>query len=204
MQKAESKKNWAINSNAFHRLLEWLDQGEDSGGQNYLEMCQRLVAYFDRKNCLMPDELTDETLNRVARRLEEEGKIESETPAKYCYITARFVFMEYLRRTDKGSVPLDDFLRKPQQANQLTAAEQADENEAKEKRLECLEQCAGKLESVNRDIIIGYYFGEGRIKIENRRALAEKLEITMNALTIRACRIREKLEVCVSNCVGES
>ena len=72
-------------------------------GLKYLEMRRRLVSYFDRKNCATPDELADETLNRVARRLEEEGAIESETPARYCYIVARFVFMEYLRETHKGS-----------------------------------------------------------------------------------------------------
>lgn len=70
-----------------------------SDGQNYLEMRQRLVAYFDRKNCSAPNELADETLNRVTRRLEEENLTDSEAPAaKYCYIVARFVFLEYLRR----------------------------------------------------------------------------------------------------------
>lgn len=60
-------------------------------------MRARLVAYFDHKNCAAPNDLADETLNRVAHRLEEEGIIESETPAKYCYIVARFVFMENVR-----------------------------------------------------------------------------------------------------------
>lgn len=203
MQKAEPKKNWSISSIAFHRFLEWLDEGVNSDGQNYLEMRQRLVAYFDRKNCLTPDELADETLNRVARRLEEEGTIESEAPAKYCYITARFVFMESLRGKNKASVPLDDVLRQPQ-ANQLAESDlEKEEKETKEKMLVCLERCTGKLESVNRDIIISYYFGEERIKIENRRALAEKMGITMNALTIRAYRIRDKLEGCVRECAGE-
>jgi hypothetical protein len=44
-----------------------------SGSQRYLEMRHRLVAYFDRKNCISPADLADETLNHVARRLEEEG-----------------------------------------------------------------------------------------------------------------------------------
>lgn len=204
MQKAESKKNWSITSNAFQRLLDWLDEGVNSDGLNYLEMRQRLVAYFDRKNCLTPDELADEALNRVARRLEETKKIETETPAKYCYITARFVFMEYLRGTDKKSVPLDDVLRQ-QQANQLAASESdKEEKETKEKMLACLEQCTGQLESANREIIVSYYYGAERIKIENRRALAERLGISTNALTIRACRIRDKLEICVGDCVGEN
>lgn len=91
MEKTELKKNWTLTSDAFNRLLEWFDEGINSDGRNYLQMRERLVAYFDRKNCLTPDDLTDETLNRVARRLEE-SVIESETPAKFCYITARFVF----------------------------------------------------------------------------------------------------------------
>jgi DNA-directed RNA polymerase specialized sigma24 family protein len=201
MQKTESKKNWAMTSSAFARLLGWLDEGKDSDGRNYLEMRQRLVAYFDRKNCLTPDEFADETLNRVARRLEETGAIESETPARYCYITAKFVFMESLRGADKKSVPLDDAL-KQSPSDQFAAAED-EEKVLKEKMLDCLEICTGKLEAANRDIIVSYYYGEERVKIDNRRALAEKLGISTNALTIRACRIRDKLEGCVGKCVGE-
>jgi hypothetical protein len=52
-------------------LLAWLDDGVDSGGQSYLEMRRRLVRYFQRKRCLAPDDLADETLKRVARRLAE-------------------------------------------------------------------------------------------------------------------------------------
>src|SRR2546426_1678319 len=93
------KNDRTLTPGAFHKLLNWLDEGANSEGQKYLQMRQRLVAYFDRKNCLTPDELADQTLNRVARRLEEESVIESDTPAKYCYIVARFVFMEHLRET---------------------------------------------------------------------------------------------------------
>jgi DNA-directed RNA polymerase specialized sigma24 family protein len=203
VQKVEQKKDWTLTPSAFRRLLDWLDEGADSGGQKYLEIRQRLVLYFDRKNCLTPDELADETLNRVARRLEEEGRIEAEAPAKYCYIVARFVFMESLRGMERASVPLDDVLGQPT-ARGLAAPEPDDEKQVKEKMLNCLEHCTGKLEAVNRDIIIRYYFGEERVKIENRRALAESLQITMNALSIRACRIRDKLEGCVGKCAAES
>jgi DNA-directed RNA polymerase specialized sigma24 family protein len=198
VQKSVQKKDWMLNSEAFRKFLEWLDEGTDSGGQKYLEMRGRLISFFDRKNCLNADELADETLDRVARRLEEEGKIETETPAKYCYIVAKFVFMESLRQ--KESVPFDDILR-TEKANEL-ATEQTDEKECKEKMLDCLEQCTAKLEAANREIIIRYYFGEERVKIENRRTLAQNLGISMNALTIRACRIRDKLESCVGKCAG--
>lgn len=200
MQKTEPKKNWAITSSAFQRLLDWLDEGENSDGQNYLEMRQRLVDYFDRKNCPTPDEFADETLNRVTRRLEEEGAIESETPAKYCYITARFVFMEFLRGTDRAKVQIDEVLDQ----KLVAPAAVNEEKELKEKMLTCLEHCTDQLEPANREIIIGYYFGEERVKIENRRALAQNFGISVNALSVRACRIRDRLETCVGKCADET
>lgn len=196
MQRVGPKKDWLLTPEAFRNFLEWLDEGADSGGRNYLEMRRRLVAFFDRKGCLTADELADETLTRAARRLAEEGRIETEAPAKYCYITARFVFMEYLRRKEKHSVSLDDVEYQP------AAAGRDDEKELREKRLDCLERCTGELEAASREMIIRYYHGEERVKIENRRALAEKMGISVNALSIRACRIRDKLEACVGKCAG--
>ena len=202
VQKLGQKKDWALTPQAFHRLLIWLDEGSDSDGQKYLEMRRRLVAYFDRKNCPAPDELADEALNRVARRLEEEGVIECESPAKYCYIVARFVFMEHLRGAQKANALVEDMRRQPH-GTTLAASEADEESEVKERMLNCLEQCAGKLEPLNREVIIRYYTGKERAKIENRRALAEELGITMNALSIRACRIRDRLEECVRRCAAE-
>ena len=196
----EAKKDWTLTQRALRRLISWLDEGAGSEGGKYLEMRQRLVAYFDRKNCATPDELADETLNRVARRLEEEGAIESETPARYCYIVARFVFMEHLRAAQKGNALREDLRR---QSHGLAPFEADEDKEAKEKLLNCLERCMGKLEMLNREIITRYYIGKERVKIENRRALAAELGITMNALSIRACRIRDKLEDCVRRCAGQ-
>lgn len=202
MQKVRSKKNWKITSDAFQNLLEWLDEGIDSDGQKYLEMRQKLVSYFDRKNCLSPNELADETLNRIARRIEEEGTIESETPAKYCYITARFVFMEYLRRNEKTDISLDG-LPNYKKEKHLTVEDNSSEQNIKEKMLKCLEHCTKKLKPEKREVILDYYFGEQQTKINNRRKIAKKLGITINALSIRACRIRDKLENCVSKCAKE-
>lgn len=202
VQKVEQKKDWALTSSAFHMLVGWLDDGAQSEGRKYLETRRRLVAYFDRKNCLTPDELADETLNRVARRLDEEGSIESESPARYCYIVARFVFMEHLRAAQKDGAMLEEIRRQPR-GGDSGATDASGEKDVKEKMLDCLERCTGKLEPPNREIITQYYIGKERVKIENRRALAERLGITMNALSIRACRIRDRLEDCVRQCAGE-
>jgi DNA-directed RNA polymerase specialized sigma24 family protein len=185
-----------LREQTFRRLLAWLDQGVNTNGQSYLAIRERLLGYFDRKNCLHADELADETLNRVARRLDEEGgNIETEIPAKYCYIVARFVFMEYLRANEKGIAALDDLGR---QANAMSS----EDRDRKERMLECLDRCSAKLEASQRELIFGYYSGEQRVKIENRHSLAQTLGITVNALSIRACRIRDKLESCVKECAS--
>lgn len=199
----QQKKDWTLTPRALDRLLAWLDEGINSEGLRYLEMRRRLVSYFDRKNCATPDELADETLNRVARRLEEEGGvIESDAPARYCYIVARFVFMEHLRDAQKDGALLEEVRRQPRVGGP-GATEDDVESEVKEKMLDCLGRCTGKLEAPNREIITQYYAGKERVKIENRRAAAETLGITMNALSIRACRIRDRLEDCVKQCAGK-
>ncbi|MGH9761806.1 MAG: hypothetical protein ACREAC_13340, partial [Blastocatellia bacterium] len=135
--KSELKRDWVLTQPSFHRLLEWFDEGADSGGRRYLDIRARLVRYFDRKNCLIPDELADETLNRVARRLEEEGSIETDAPAHYCYIIARFVFMEHLRKP--GVQTLVDLDQPPRsEIRMVSLPDLAGEQSEKERRSECL------------------------------------------------------------------
>ncbi len=95
------KKDWAPTPETFRQLLVWLDKGADSDGESYLEMRRRLVGYFARKGCRLPDDLADDVLNRVARRLQEEGTISEGPPERYCYIVAKFVFLESLRNPDR-------------------------------------------------------------------------------------------------------
>lgn len=201
MQNVSHKGNWTLAPGAFQSLLSWLDEGKDSAGQSYLEMRRRLVAYFDRKNCPEPDELADETFNRVTRRLEQEEALGSEAPARYCYIVARYVFMEYLRSARVNEVALD-VVTIGNAVSSFTPNELEYERSNRERSLSCLDQCMTKLEPSNRELIIGYYFGVRRTKIENRRTLAARLGLSVNALAIRACRIRNRLEVCVESCIS--
>jgi DNA-directed RNA polymerase specialized sigma24 family protein len=200
MQTIGQKKGQSPSTQTFQQLLNWLDQGIDSQGRNYLEMRERLVAYFDRKNCPEPDELADETFNRVARRLQEEDCLQSETPAKYCYIVARFVFLEHLRAKQKDDAVLEDLHR--YNGGFTTTEHDDDEKDMKERMLTCLEECVAKLDLTMRKVILEYYVGTERVKIENRRALAKSLGISSNALSIRACRIRDRLETCIQQCTA--
>ena len=59
---------------SLRRLLAWLDAGVDSV-ENAMKRCGAGSAPISTKNCHAPDDLADETLNRIARRLEEEGSL---------------------------------------------------------------------------------------------------------------------------------
>jgi hypothetical protein len=155
-------------------------------------MRRRLVAYFERKRCVSPHDLADDTLNRVTRRLEETGAIADPAPSRYCYIVARYVFLEYLRSPEHKQSRL---------APDITPGAFVVE-EHNERRMACLDHCLGQLSPGDRSLILDYYQGETRNRIEQRRALAARLRLTANALTIRACRIRDKLQACVGACLS--
>jgi DNA-directed RNA polymerase specialized sigma24 family protein len=200
---AESKKDWRLNPGAFRQFLNWLDEGVDSGGERYLEMRGRLARYFDRRNCRSPDDLADETLNRVARKLEERGEIVGASPARYCFIVAKFVFLEFARRIEHHQTSLDDEQGAGRVMPDVARPSRTDAADvAREKLLDCLERCLGKLPPADRELILEYYRGEQRAKIEHRSRLAASSGLTMNALSIRACRIRNKLETCVDACAA--
>ncbi len=182
------KKAWTPSPVAFREFLAWLDGGIESNGERYLEMRRRLEDYFWRKRCEFPDRLADEVLNRVARRLEEEGGI-PDPPARYCYIVARFVFLESLRSGERLRTELPPDVPRP------------DSSDSVDDRLECLEECLMALPASDRDLILHYYPDDQRSRLERRRELATRLSLSANALAIKACRIRARLERCVGDCL---
>lgn len=164
-------------------------------------MRRRLVGYFDRKGCLDADTLADETLNRVARRLEEELTIEAHSPAHYCYIVARYVFFEYLRRGEHTEVPFEETI--PAHSTPPGTLIVDEESQESIKRYKCLERCLSALLATDRELILAYYKGERSAKIEQRKQIAQRLGLSPNALSIKACRIRGRIEDCVNQCVGK-
>lgn len=188
---------------AFTRLLEWLDEGTESHGERYLEMRRRLVSYFDRRDRPHADELADETLNRIGRTLEQTGAIATRPAARYCYVVARFVLLEDIRR-GRRQVPLEhNWHGDVSTRHNISLVEQPEEHlVAREQRLDCLDRCLEQLRPDQRDLVIEYYRDAQRQRIDRRRQLAAKLGISMNALGIRACRIRDALMTCMASCTN--
>jgi hypothetical protein len=193
MAKSDLKREWQPNPPAFERLMQWLDEGADSHGERYLEMRDRLVRYFARRQSSHPEDLADETLNRVTRRLEENGSIECDAPARYCYIVAKFVLLESLRRARHTNASV-------REAEALVATPFDQSTQERERTYACLERCLAKCTPYDRQLMLDYYTSTFESARTQRKRLAERLGLSANALAIRACRIRSRLEVCVRSC----
>ena len=164
-------------------------------GRSALSKIRRLQTWFDRKACRAPDELADETLNRVARRLETMGAITGVTSAQFCYLTAKYVWLETLRQPQFTALPEDELSDR---------AASDTEAPARETRLICLESCLARLAAEDRTLMLRYYIAEQETRIRQRQVLAASLGVSANALSLRVFRLRARLEACVRECLDSN
>ncbi len=196
---ALGKTVWILTPEAFEKLLSSFDPDRERAGQKYENTRRKLLEFFEARGCRAPDEHADETINRVARKISEGEAIENLN--NYCYGVARLVWMEAARRRNKEPIALDDNHVHP-------VASGADEEEReqlrreRERRLKCLEECLRKLPNETRDFIIEYYREENGLKIEQRKQQAARLNTTLNALRLRASRMRRDLAACIKSCLS--
>ena len=158
----------------------------------------RLMKFFECKNCTTASDLTDETINRVARRISEGEDIPRHQLKGYFYGVAGNVLKEHRNRSDKITYSIDvlDPFHHPVE-DPLETIRLRSEKTLLEQLLECLESCVKKLPETEQKMILVYYEGEYGVKIENRKKVAQIFGLNINNLRIRVYRIREKLEKCV-------
>jgi RNA polymerase sigma factor (sigma-70 family) len=189
------EKVWALSADSFNRLLEGLNPDREQAGEEYEHLRRVLVTFFDWRGCAFPEDLADETFNRVARRMDE-GEIIRNLP-DYCYGVARRLALEVLPKQSKQE---DD----PPEFEHLSAPEEdTEERQSREQMYECFEHCLKQLSQENQELVIQYYQTEKRAKIDNRIALANKLGVSLNVLRVRVYRLRATLEDCINRCLND-
>lgn len=189
---------WTVTPEAFDLLLENLDPDRDRAGRHYEITRRKLLEFFEARGSRTPEEHADETFDRVMRRITEGEQIQNF--GGYCYGVARFVWIEASRAISKQPVELDENIvadRQPVGGLDDAAVEL-------EQRLDCLDECLGQLAESTREFIIEYYREEKGEKIELRRLQAERLNTTMNALRLRASRLRREVAKCTEACLSRS
>ena len=180
-------KNWYLSQEAFDALLAWLDSDREQAGIRYEQIRSRLIKIFTGRGCVEPEDLADETINRVTSKLREIENEFTGDQARYFFGVANKVHLEYLRR------------KTPQPPSSLP-----EDSSRLELEYRCLESCVDRLTDEDRDLLLRHYGAKGRTEAERRKALAEELGISLNALRIRIYRIRQALKECVEKCIQES
>jgi len=156
----------------------------------YERLRGQLIRIFARRGCQFPQDLADETISRVAQKVDEVAPTYEGDPARYFYGVARNVYLEYTRRPK--TVQLEE--------NRGLSGEDDRERLRKEETHACLERCLNELLGDERVLIFEYYRYDKSAKIDHRRVLAQGLGLGLNALRIKAYRIRQRLYDCVTAC----
>ncbi len=174
----------------FDKFLFRLDSDRDAAGRKYEVLRSKLISYFDWRNCPFPEDHADEALNRMIRKIEAGEELRD--VSTYVFGVARMMLLEIARRMQNERSALHEL---------PTATPIDTESNETQERVDCLRQCLATLPQKSRELITEYYEGDGPAKINRRKQLAANLGMQLNALRIRACRLREKLEECMGRCL---
>jgi hypothetical protein len=161
-------------------LLDRLAPERERAGGEYDALHRKLVRFFSHRACSSPEVMADETLDRVARRLTQGEDVQD--VARYAHGVAMRVFQESwrvrptesLEALEKGGVEAED----PAAAERLDA---------------CLAECLRELPQRDSELLLRYFAGGGRVRIDDRARLAAEVGLSPNGLRIRVCRLKEAL-----------
>lgn len=175
----------------LEQLLARLAAGRTDAGEGYNRTRARLIQFFVWKRCDAAEDLADEVINRVARRLGEGEEIPN--LAGYFLGVARLVALEANQRRVREDRVL---------AQYSLRASQTQSSSEEDAAFNCLEGCLGRLTDGRREQLLAYYTGDQSARIEQRRKLAAELGVGPVALRNRMLRMRQSLETCIDQCLS--
>ena len=182
------KSKFDLDQEAFDDLLLLLDTDRERAGGKYEQIRRKLFKFFLWRGCtvVIAEELTDEVMTRVARKVKEIASTYVGDPACYCYGVARLVYLEYIRTRTDPPLPVPP----PEPPDQ-----------EKERYDQCMDLCLDSLGDDNRLLVLSYFGETKKFKIDNRRKLANERGLTPNTLRMRILRIKTILRTCIEECV---
>lgn len=187
------KKDWQMTQEGFDKLLASFDEDRKIAGEKYELLRCRLIKFFEWRKSPTPEEHADETFNRVARKLVEGVAIDNIN--SFIGGVARRLIYEMFEEKEREQKALGKL------AEPVVVTEIKDEET--DPRLDCFRACLKELPEDQRRLIVDYYREDEKSRIEQRKALANTLGIPLNALRIRAYRLRVQLDNCIRNCLKD-
>jgi hypothetical protein len=175
-----------LDKDSLEDLLFAFDRDRDQASRHYEALRGRLIRFFSWNHTGMPEELADDVLDRLAKRLH----VSSEKildPVRYAVGIARLVLQEQRRKDLRQEKALTELQR-----DSLDTDRREQAGNLEQERAELLQECLQAIPAGNRDLIFRYY--EGEESANHRQQLADSYGISINALRNRALRIRADLE----------
>ncbi len=182
--------------------MDCLNADRNQAAIKYEELRLSLIAFFAMRGAVDPNELADETLNRVAYRLAEGQVITTNNPAYYFLAVARNVWREQLALPHK-IVMLPEF---SDELPALTVSPEellleVEQRSRTEQQFDCFMNCLARLSETDRSLLREYHQGQGQANSKNRQALAQRVGVTLGSLRNRLSRIRDRVATCTQNCL---
>lgn len=189
----ENDPRRGLTQRALWLLLRRLGEDSEKAAREYEAIRQGLRVFFEMRGLPDAEALADETIDRVARRID--GGEQIEHPRAYVYGVARNVALESERHRARERVAIE---------GHRALQAMADAADVVEARIVCLGRCLARLAPQSRALIVDYYRGRGGTYLQERRLLAERLGISYASLKTRAHRIRNALEPCLLECLQKA
>ncbi len=181
------KNKQEITPDNFARFLAWLAPDAETAGVEYERLRFRLINYFANRNCRFAEDLTDETINRVTLKI---GAEIIENKMAFVYGFAKNIYLESLRK-ENNHLNIDE----------INVAAQAQSEDIKFSS-QHLEKCLNELSAENRSLILDYFSEDKQAKIDLHKRLSETLQTTQTALRMKIVRIKQKLKLCLEDCMA--
>lgn len=175
----------------FQQLLRQLNAGEPQAWALHEVLHQKLAWFFERDFPLQAEELADEVIGRLARKLSSDdiGNI-----AEFAFGIARNLRREHIRHCIVAArlptaLGTQEAPRASDAENSLIA--QLDDRTKLRFFIECVE----RLPKSDRKLLLDYYPSHTENLELSRQEIARELGVNMGTLRTRVARLREQLEL---------
>ena len=175
--------NWSLTTESFELLLKQLDADREEAARKYVALYFKLNRFFEWRGCSNPDWLADETMTRIARRIEQGITITNFQG--FMFGVARKIAIESLKEREKEQKMLTSL--SPQ-------VEDHDDRIYVDELMARLDAGLLKLPPNGRRLLIAYHAAGDDKNMKIRRELAQREGISVNALRVRVHRLKMTLE----------
>lgn len=200
---SRERQIWSLTEDSLAALLRFLDADADRAAAEYERIRQRLTRLFRWRGCTEAEDYTDATVDRVARLVAGGADVRTANRYALFYGVAVNLLREHWRSVERERQAFERL------APSLASAEAPDEMLAREdaeqihtRQQQCLRRCLDRLTPDNLALIARYYASGQTLDKHQRKAVAAELQITVNALRVRAHRVRSELRTCVERCMA--